>query len=95
MTQVEEKWNWCSSAAAVVFLPGQHEVRTGVVGPGACGAPLDCVDFFIVSLEVVYTRILFHTPDLCEVMIKKQLLRWPQTWYKTLFFKLCLIEVDF
>ena len=36
-------------------LPGQHEVCTGVVGPGAGGAPLDGVDFFTVGLKVMDT----------------------------------------
>lgn len=46
--------------------PGQHEVCTGVVGPGACWTPLDGVDFFTVGLQVVDTRVLLHTPDLWQ-----------------------------
>lgn len=52
------------SASFPLALPGQHQVCTGVVGPGARGAPLDGVDFFIVGLEVMNTRVLLHTPDL-------------------------------
>lgn len=35
--------------------PGQHEVGVGVVGPGACRAPLDGIDFFAVGLKVMDT----------------------------------------
>lgn len=49
-----------------VDSPGQHEVGAGVVGPGACGAPLDGIDFFTVGLEVMDARVLLHTPDLCQ-----------------------------
>lgn len=51
---------------AVNLLPGEHDVGVGVTCAGACGAPLDSVDFFTVSLEVVDTRLLLHTPNLCR-----------------------------
>lgn len=39
---------------------GQDEVHVGVLGAGARGRPLDCVDFFGVRLEVVHARVLFY-----------------------------------
>lgn len=39
----------------VNLLPGKHDVGVGVICAGACGAPLDSVDFFTVSLEVMDT----------------------------------------
>lgn len=47
-------------------LPGQHKVGAGTIGPRACGAPLDGVDFFTVGLEVMDTQVLLHTPYLCQ-----------------------------
>lgn len=47
------------------FLPGEHDVGVGVICAGACGAPLDRVYFFTVSLEVMDTGLLLHTPNLC------------------------------
>lgn len=47
------------------FPPGEHDVGVGVARAGACGAPLDSVDLFAMSLEVVDTGILLHTPNLC------------------------------
>lgn len=44
--------------------PGQHQVRIGVVGSWAGGAPLDGVDLFAVGLQVVDARVLLHAPDL-------------------------------
>lgn len=62
-----ELFNWkLMLRSNLVLSPGQHEVGAGVVGPGACGAPLDGVDFFTVGLEVVDTWILLHTPDLWQ-----------------------------
>lgn len=46
-------------------LPGKHDVGVGVICARPRGAPLDCVDFFTVSLEVVDAGLLLHTPDLC------------------------------
>lgn len=37
------------------FPPGEHDVGVGVACAGACGAPLDSVDLFAMSLEVVDT----------------------------------------
>lgn len=58
-----------------VVSPGQHEVGAGVVGPGAGRAPLDGVDFFTVGLKVMDTRVLLHTPDLCQ-RGRSKLLAW-------------------
>lgn len=44
--------------------PGQHDVGVGVVGARPRGAPLDGVDLFAVSLQVVHARLLFHAPNL-------------------------------
>lgn len=57
---------WFTHNRLVIVSPGQHEVGAGVVGPGACRAPLNGVDFFAVGLEVVDTCVLLHTPDLLE-----------------------------
>lgn len=46
--------------------PGEHDVGVGVACAGARGAPLDGVDLFTVSLEVVDTGLLLHAPDLHE-----------------------------
>ena len=45
-------------------LPGKHDVGVGVTRAGTCRAPLDGVDFFTVSLEVVNAGLLLHTPNL-------------------------------
>lgn len=44
--------------------PGEHYVGVGVAGAGARRAPLDGVDLFAVSLQVVDTGLLLHTPNL-------------------------------
>ena len=46
------------------FPPGKHDVGVGVARAGACGAPLDSVDLFTMSLEIVDTGLLLHTPNL-------------------------------
>lgn len=47
-----------------ILLPGEHDVSVGVICARAGGAPLDSVDFFAMSLEVMDTRLLLHTPNL-------------------------------
>lgn len=49
--------------------PGEHNVGVGIVGAGTGGAPLDGVDLFTVSLQVVNTGFLLHAPNLREEMI--------------------------
>lgn len=44
--------------------PGEHDVGVGVAGAGACRAPFDGVDLFTMSLEVMDTGFLLHTPNL-------------------------------
>lgn len=46
------------------FPPGEHDVGVGVARAGACGAPFDSVDLFTMSLEVMDTGLLLHTPNL-------------------------------
>lgn len=46
------------------FPPGKHYVGVGVARAGARRAPLDSVDLFTVSLEVMHAGLLLHTPDL-------------------------------
>lgn len=47
------------------FPPGEHDVGVGVARAGASGAPLNSVDLFAMSLEVVDAGLLLHTPNLC------------------------------
>lgn len=61
-TQIQNR----SAILPLLILPGQHEVGIWVVGPRAGWAPLDCVDFLIVSLKVMNTVVLFYTPDLSQ-----------------------------
>lgn len=51
-------------ASHLITSPGQHDVGVGAARAGACGAPFDGVDLLAVSLEVVNTGVLLHTPDL-------------------------------
>lgn len=45
-------------------LPCEHDAGVGVGGGRPSGTPLYGIDLFAVSLKVVDTRILLHTPDL-------------------------------
>lgn len=47
-----------------MFPPGKHYVGVGVACAGARRAPLDSVDLFTVSLEVMDTGLLLHAPNL-------------------------------
>lgn len=49
---------------ALVALPCQHDVGVWVAGGRPGGTPLYGIDLFAVSLQVMDTRILLHTPDL-------------------------------
>ena len=48
----------------VDYIPGKYEGCIRVISARACGAPLDCVDFLVMSLEIVDTVVLLHAPDL-------------------------------
>ncbi|KAL0588122.1 hypothetical protein AAY473_039131 [Plecturocebus cupreus] len=45
-------------------LPCQHDFGVWVAGGGPAGAPLDGVDLFAVSLKIMDTHLLLHTPYL-------------------------------
>lgn len=47
------------------FPPSEHDVGVGVARARASWAPFDSVDLFTMSLEVVDTGLLLHTPNLC------------------------------
>lgn len=39
---------------------GQYKVHVGIVRPRPGWTPLDCVNLFVVSLQVVNTSVLLH-----------------------------------
>lgn len=53
-----------TGSRAVFPLPCEHDAGRGVGGGWPGGTPLDGVYLFAVSLKVVDTCILLHTPDL-------------------------------
>lgn len=59
-TRVVSEWEWKTRA----FPPGKHYVGVGAACAGARWAPLDSVDLFTVSLEVMDAGLLLHAPDL-------------------------------
>ena len=43
---------------------GQDEVHVRIVGAWACGTPFDGVNLFLMSLQIVDTRLSVHCPNL-------------------------------
>lgn len=62
--KIKHGWYGISNGKARAFPPGKHYVGVGVACAGARRAPLDSVDLFTVSLEVMDAGLLLHTPDL-------------------------------